>query len=70
MKTTDFILSVPQAGEMLGLGRSASYEAARRGEIPTIRLGRSIGVPRAALEEMLRDPQAWRPYENEESEHD
>ena len=40
------VLSVPEAGAMLGLGRNASYEAARRGDIPTIRIGKLIRVPK------------------------
>jgi hypothetical protein len=43
----------PDAGQALGIGRSASYEAARRGEIPTIRLGARVVVPTAALRRML-----------------
>ena len=35
-------LHVPQAGAILGLNRSASYEAAKRGEIETIRIGRLL----------------------------
>jgi excisionase family DNA binding protein len=46
-------LTIPQAGELFGLGRAASYEAARRGELPTIRLGRRILVPTAKLRAML-----------------
>jgi excisionase family DNA binding protein len=44
---------VPQAGEMLGLTRNASYAAAKRGDIPTIRFGKLIRVPKAAFDEML-----------------
>ena len=47
--------TVPQAGEILGIGRNASYEAARTGQIPTIRIGRRIVVPIIALERMLED---------------
>ena len=43
----------PQVGKLLGLGRAATYEAARRGDIPTIRFGRRITVPTAALRRML-----------------
>lgn len=43
----------PDAGRRLGIGRAATYEAARRKEIPTIRIGRRILVPKAALERML-----------------
>jgi hypothetical protein len=40
------VVSVPFAGmEILGLSRQGSYDAARRGEIPTIRLGRRLVVP-------------------------
>jgi hypothetical protein len=37
--------SVPKAGKSIGLGRSASYEAAKRGDIPTVRIGGRIVVP-------------------------
>jgi excisionase family DNA binding protein len=42
-------LSVAEAGEVLGLGRSAAYEAVRRGDIPSRRIGRRIVVPAPAL---------------------
>jgi excisionase family DNA binding protein len=45
--------SVPEAGRRLGLGRNASYEAARRGELPVLRFGRKLIVPRIAFERML-----------------
>ena len=39
-------MTVPQAGRTYyDLGRNASYEAARRGEIPTIKVGRLLRVP-------------------------
>jgi hypothetical protein len=47
-------LSVPEAGRRyFGLGRNASYEAARRGEPPVIRIGSRKRVPVIALERML-----------------
>jgi excisionase family DNA binding protein len=54
--TTDrerLTVSVPEAGAMLGLSRQASYEAARRGDIPCLRFGRKLVVPIAALERLL-----------------
>ncbi len=45
--------SIPEIAKELGIGRSAAYEAARTGEIPTIRIGKRILVPVAALERML-----------------
>jgi excisionase family DNA binding protein len=45
--------SVPEAGRLLGLARNGAYEAARRGEIPTIQLGRKIRVPTAKLKKMI-----------------
>lgn len=45
--------TIPEAGEVLGIGRAASYEAARRGDIPTLRIGRRIVVPLVALERLL-----------------
>jgi excisionase family DNA binding protein len=46
-------ISVPEAGEVLGVGRDAAYAAAARGEIPTLRLGRSLRVPVPALLALL-----------------
>src|ERR1700747_3371609 len=45
--------SIPQAGKLLGLSRNTAYEAERRGELPTIRFGRKILVPKAALQRLL-----------------
>ena len=50
-------ISVPEAGEKyFGLCRNAAYDAAARGEIPTIRIGRLLRVPVRALEQMLGRP--------------
>ena len=46
-------LSVEAAAEALGLGRAAAYLAAARGELPTVRIGRRLLVPKAALHELL-----------------
>jgi hypothetical protein len=47
-------MSVPDAGrEYLNLGRNASYEAARRGDIPTIQIGKLLKVPVRAMERKL-----------------
>jgi len=43
----------PDTGEILGLGRSLTYAAAARNEIPTVRIGRRIVVPVARLRAML-----------------
>jgi hypothetical protein len=56
MQMTDdnrLVLEVPEAGAKLGLGRNASYAAAKRGDIPTIKIGRLLRVPVRALDEML-----------------
>jgi excisionase family DNA binding protein len=38
---------------MLGISRQSAYNAARRGEIPTVRVGRRVLVPLARLNELL-----------------
>jgi hypothetical protein len=48
-------VSVPSAGKAIGLGRNAAYEAARRKELPTIRIGRRLVVPVEALKRMLAE---------------
>jgi excisionase family DNA binding protein len=47
------VLNVPEVAELLGMGTTATWEAVWRGEIPHIKVGRRVLVPRRALEEML-----------------
>jgi excisionase family DNA binding protein len=54
MAELPLVLTVEEAAKTLRIGRTAAYEAARRGDLPVIRLGRSIRVPRHALDQMLR----------------
>lgn len=49
------VLTVQEAGERLGLGRVSAYRAVRRGEIPALRFGKRLVVPKAALQRMLRE---------------
>ncbi len=46
-------LTVEEAARELGVGRGLGYELARRGVIPTLRLGRRLVVPVAALDRLL-----------------
>ena len=50
---TPLTVSVPEAAGLLGLSRSSTYEAVRRGDIPSIRIGVRILVPIRRLEEMI-----------------
>jgi excisionase family DNA binding protein len=47
------VVTVNEAALMLRISRGAAYEAAKRKEIPSIRIGRRLLVPLAALERML-----------------
>jgi excisionase family DNA binding protein len=47
------VYTVPEAGRLLGLSRNGSYEAAKRGEIPTIRIGRLLLVPKIPFHRMI-----------------
>lgn len=47
-------VTVPEGGQMLaGLSRSAAYQAAKRGDLPTLRVGRRLVVPTARLRSLL-----------------
>ena len=47
------VFTVEEARGKLRISRGLMYEAIRRGEIPSIRLGRRILIPRLALEKLL-----------------
>jgi hypothetical protein len=47
-------LSIPEAGKRyFGLSKNGSYDAAARGEIPTIKIGKKLFVPVRAMEALL-----------------
>jgi hypothetical protein len=49
-------MSVPKAGKLYyDLGKNASYEAAKRGDIPTIKVGRKIRAIVSALDRKLAE---------------
>lgn len=45
--------TVPEAAELLGFSRNFGYELARTGQIPIIRFGKRMLVPKAAFDKML-----------------
>jgi excisionase family DNA binding protein len=49
-------ISVEEAGRRLGLSRNTAYQAASRGEIPTIKIGRRLLVPTVAFDRLLDQP--------------
>jgi excisionase family DNA binding protein len=46
-------LTVEQAAAALGISRNSAYQAVRDGEIPAIRIGKRLLIPRAAFERMF-----------------
>lgn len=56
------ILRVEDAQRMLGVSRWMIYEMIRRGELPVLRVGRLIRIPRHALEAWI-ETQTHRPNE-------
>lgn len=53
MRPQRLTMSVEEASAALGISRSLAYELVRRGEIPSLRLGRRIVVPVRALDELV-----------------
>jgi excisionase family DNA binding protein len=49
-------LTVTEAAKLLGIGRQLAYEGVKTGQIPVIKVGRRLLVPRAAVEKLLEDP--------------
>lgn len=47
------VYTVEEVAKLLRIGRSAAYEAVRRGQIPSVRLGRRLRVPSKALDQLL-----------------
>ena len=50
--------SVEEAAKLLGIGRNLCYEKVKTGEIPVLKIGRRLLVPKAALEKLLNEPKS------------
>jgi excisionase family DNA binding protein len=49
------LLTVEEAQHVLGIGRSKAYEMIRRGELPALRMGRLVRIPRRALRQWIEE---------------
>jgi len=52
------ILTVKETAHWLRLSRNSCYQAVLRGEIPSLRVGRRILIPKAALLRKLSEAEA------------
>ena len=57
---TPLLVAVPDAARLLGIGTTLAWDLVRAGGIPSVKLGRRVLVPRAALEH-LAHPHASEP---------
>lgn len=55
MEARSFVLTVDEVAEILKISRPQAYLGVARGEIPHIKVGKRILIPRAALEKMLEN---------------
>lgn len=51
-------LTVEEAADVLRVGRRAVYKAVEVGQLPVLRVGRLLRIPRAALQRLLEEPPA------------
>ena len=50
--------TVEEAGKLLGIGRNQTYEAVHRGDLPYIRIGKRLLIPKAVLDRLLNGEKA------------
>jgi len=60
------VFTVEEAAQLLGISRSFAYEAVQRGEIPSMRIGRRILVPKAALKRFIEKSSSTLPGPKDE----
>ena len=46
-------VTVPEAAAMLGLSRNFTYDMVKQKQLPVVKFGKRLLIPRAALEKML-----------------
>lgn len=53
MSTEKLCYSIEEAADLLGISRAFAYQCAARGDIPCLRIGRRILVPKSALHQLV-----------------
>lgn len=53
--TNRLLLTVPEAAHLLHIGRRQAWEMVWRGELPVVRLGRSVRIARPVLERFVTE---------------
>jgi excisionase family DNA binding protein len=53
METERLTYNVKETARLLGVSKNSCYEAIRRGELPSLRVGRRVLIPRNQLERLL-----------------
>jgi len=61
MQQEPLLVRAEEAARLLGLGRTRVFEMFARGELPTVRIGRSVRVPRGALEAWIAERTVFAP---------
>jgi len=64
MQTEKLTLTVDETAKILGIGRQLAYNRVKTGEIPVIKIGRRLLVPRKALERLLEQGQVVTPVQS------
>lgn len=54
------LLRAEEVAQLLGIGRSKTYALIARGDLPSLRIGRLVRVPRHALDQWIADHTEWR----------
>lgn len=70
MSELPLVLTVEEAAAALRISRGAAYEAVRTNELPHVRIGRSIRIPRAGLLALLGEVDPGEPDAGGESRAD
>jgi len=65
MENVKLTFTVDETAKILGVGRNSAYEAIARGEIPVVKVGKRLLVPKAALEILLAAGQSKKIGDNE-----
>ncbi len=53
LATERLLLTVEEAARRLGIGKTLAWELVWQGVLPSVRLGRCVRIPLAALEEWI-----------------